>query len=104
MKRIVDGKRYDTDTATMLALWDNGHLSSDFHYHYHKETLYKTRNGSYFLHGEGGALSTYGRQYGKNQGSGEEIIPLTADDAFCWLQEHATAACEEEFPDKIQDA
>ena len=36
MKRVIDGKRYDTMTATIIAHWKNKYL-------------YKTFKGNYFL-------------------------------------------------------
>ena len=32
MKKIVNGRLYDTDTAKMFGSWSNGLSSSDFHY------------------------------------------------------------------------
>ena len=31
MKSIINGKRYDTETAQELASWDNGCNCGDFH-------------------------------------------------------------------------
>ena len=30
MKKIINGKKYDTDTATAVCEWDNGLPNSDF--------------------------------------------------------------------------
>jgi hypothetical protein len=49
MKQIIDGKLYDTDTATLLAsnrYWD-GH---NFERQGRNTYLYKTSKGNFFLH------------------------------------------------------
>lgn len=86
MKKIINGKRYDTDTAERVGAWDNGHFTSDFQYC--SEDLYRKRSGEYFLHGEGGALSKYAVHSGSNSGSGEKIRPLTLAQAQEWAEAH----------------
>lgn len=34
MKKIINGKRYDTDTATSIGGRSHGDNSRDFHYYY----------------------------------------------------------------------
>ena len=86
MKKIINGKRYDTDTAERVGTWDNGHFTSDFQYC--SEDLYRKRSGEYFLHGEGGALSKYAVHSGNDSISGENIRPLTLAQAQEWAEEH----------------
>ena len=57
MRAIIDGKRYDTETAKVVAEWANTYDRGDFH-HY-SEALYLTPKGAWFLHGEGNASSPY---------------------------------------------
>ena len=86
MKKIINGKRYDTDTAERVGTWDNGHYTSDFQYC--SEDLYRKRSGEYFLHGEGGALSKYASSSGNGSGWGENIRPLTLAQAQEWAEKH----------------
>lgn len=86
MKKIINGKVYDTDTAKMVGSWDNGHPTNDFAYC--SEELYRKKTGEFFLHGEGGALSRYASHSGDNSGWGEEIIPLTYNAAQEWAEKH----------------
>ena len=51
MKRIIEGKMYNTDTATCIGSYEYSNLR-DYHYLY--EELYQKRNGKFFLSGEGG--------------------------------------------------
>lgn len=41
MKRIIDGKKYDTETAACIATWDNGYYGNDFKRC--EESLYRTK-------------------------------------------------------------
>ena len=79
MKKIINGRKYDTDTAEALASYWNGLGGSDFAHC--TETLYRKKTGEFFLHGEGGPMSKYSHSYGNMTCGGEKIIPLTEDEA-----------------------
>ena len=97
MKKIINGKLYDTDTAKRVGSIYHGEGPRDFR-HY-EETLYKKRTGEYFLHGEGGPMSRYAESVGQNQWSGgEKIIPLDYKAATEWAEENMDADdYQEEF-------
>jgi hypothetical protein len=85
MKKIVDGKVYNTETANEVGHYRNEYGRSDFKFC--EETLYRTLRGNYFLEGEGGAMSKYSRSCGDNTWcGGSGIIPLTKDEAFKWAE------------------
>lgn len=87
MRSTIKGLVYDTDKATEIASWWNNVPASDFHYV--SETLYRTSKGAYFLHGEGGALSSYSQSCGTNSWTGgSRITPMTETEAFDWCQEN----------------
>ena len=87
MRKVIRGKLYDTDTATMVAEWSDGY-PRDFRYV--SETLYRKRTGEYFVHGEGGPMSRYAESRGQNQYvGGEAIRPLSYDEAREWTEAHA---------------
>jgi len=86
MKKVINNAVYDTGTATFIGSFDNGYLPGDFSYY--EETLYRTKSGKYFLHGEGGANSRYGEWHGNSGGSGEKIMPMSYDDAAEWAQKN----------------
>lgn len=48
MKKIINGKAYNTETAKELGSYWNGYPHGDFSYVC--ETLYVKRTGEYFLH------------------------------------------------------
>ena len=87
MKKIINTKVYDTDTAKELASWSNTSDPRDFSYV--SETLYRKRTGEYFLWGEGGPQTKYAVSTGQNWWSGgEKLIPLTHESAQKWAEEH----------------
>lgn len=90
MKKVINGKLYDTDTARELARWSNtGDIRS---FSWCREILYQKRTGEYFLHGEGGPMTQYAVTVGQNCWSGgEKIMPLTAANARKWAEEHLDA-------------
>ena len=101
MKKIIRGKKYDTDTAEYI---DSYHYSnkSDFRYVY--EELYRKRTGEFFLYGTGGPLSKYRVEVGTNEWSGgEEITPLDLTDAKDWVEKHCDADKYEELFGTVED-
>jgi len=87
MKKIINGKKYDTETAEELAYWENMPNALDFNQY--SETLYRKKTGEYFLHGEGGPMTKYARTIDSNSWSGgERIMPLTVAKAQAWAEEH----------------
>ena len=103
MKKIIDSKRYDTETAELIAEWSNGYGCNDFHYC--SEDLYRTKKGAWFIHGEGGAMSKYSQPCGDMTGGGSDIIPMDADQAREWLERHDFVdELDEHFGDDIEEA
>jgi len=103
MVKVIDGKRYNCDTATEVAHYWNGLSSSDFNNL--SETLYITQKGNFFLYGSGGPMTKYAIHCGNNISGGSDIIPLTKEEAFKWCENRAmTEAIEKYFSDMIEDA
>lgn len=87
MKKVLNGKLYDTDKAVRMANWEN--IQDCRSFNHLEETLYRKRTGEYFLHGEGEARTKYAQRYEDNMwGHGEQIIPLTVKAAQEWAEEH----------------
>ena len=103
MKQIINGKRYDTEKATQLARWHSGFNLGDPKLC--EEKLYGTKNGAFFIHGAGGAMSRWSKRVGNTTGGGEGVEVLTKDEAMNWLEEKGlTEELEKRFGDCIQDA
>ncbi len=86
MKKIINKKLYDTDTAKEVGAWDNGHYPNDFEYC--AEWLHRKRTGEYFLFGKGGPMSQYSERVGNSWTSGCQITPLTYEEARQWAEDH----------------
>ena len=90
MKKIINGKSYDTATAREVASCSHGDGPRDFRYY--AEALYCKRTGEYFLAGEGGPMSHYAVTVGQNSWrGGEKIIPLTYAQATEWAEREMDA-------------
>ena len=101
--KVVNGKRYDTKTAENIAGAGNNLSCSDFRHYY--ELLYKTKKGAFFLEGGGGPLSRYSQPCGDGTSGGEDLIPLTRQEALEWCEKNnETDAIAEHFDDMIEDA
>ena len=86
MKKVINGKRYDTDTAKLVG---ETHYSNTRDFNYWKEELYQKRTGEFFIAGEGGPGSRYSERIDQNSWSGGcKITPLTLKGAQQWAEEH----------------
>ena len=89
MKRIIDGKTYNTETATKVAFAkvDQPYLETD-----EEHTLYMTRGGAFFVHI---------RDPDENQ---DDIEILTEKKAQEWLLEGEVEVYNSPFPDPPEAA
>lgn len=88
MKKIINNKLYNTDTAKEIGSW----ASSDYvdSFDYNDETLYRKRTGEFFFH-----RCWYG---------GSDIRPATYSDAREWSERHLTVEeYESVFGDVSED-
>lgn len=87
MKKIINGKLYDTETARSLCWYDNGLSNTDFCYY--EEQLFQKKTGEFFLSGSGGPMSKYREAISMREWTGgDSIIPLTIDEAKKWLEQY----------------
>lgn len=104
--KIINGKKYNTETAREIGSYSNSQDRRDFSQF--GETLYCTPNGNYFLVGQGGPMSKYSRETGQNSwsGSDDNFQPLTRQEALSWCEDHDidSAVIESEFADLLKDA
>lgn len=86
MTKIINGKKYSTNTATVVGADGFGNKRN---FKWWRKKLYLKTTGEFFLYGEGGPLSKYRYYYNANEWSGsEEIIPLSNEEAREWAKEH----------------
>lgn len=102
MKKYINGKKYDTETAREVGNWSNNRSTRDFSYC--DETLFRKKTGEYFLYGEGGPMSKYAVSAGQNSWSGgSDIKPLTFEEARAWAEENLSGDEYEEIFGEIAD-
>ena len=104
MKKIINRKVYNTDTAKQIAEAEASCMPSDFQYWC--ESLYRTPKGAYFIAGSGGAMSRYAKSLGGGStGGSSDIYVLSTEQAVSWLEDNnQTAALEEHFSDVLEEA
>jgi len=73
MKKVINHKVYDTETAKKRGEHEPNPYRNDFSWYC--ETLYQKKTGEFFLHGDGNAASPY-------------IKPLTYEEAQKWAEKH----------------
>lgn len=101
MKKIINGKRYDTETAQLIG---SASYSNRTDFHFWNEELYRKKTGEFFLFGEGGPASKYSQQVEQNTWSGgEQIMPLTLAEAQEWGEKYLDADEYEEVFGRIEE-
>lgn len=88
MKKIINGKCFNTETADVIGSFEYG-VSGDFTHVV--ECLYRTKKGQFFMYYEGGPMSKYAVSHGNNSTSGSYGIDLIDDEAAKkWAEKHLT--------------
>ncbi len=86
MRKIINGRVYNTDTATLVCdVSPSGFSRGDFRYE--DTNLYRSPKGQFFLAGTGGPLTRWAQAEGQNGMRGGSGIELVSDDV-------ARAECE----------
>lgn len=104
MKKVIDGKLYDTETAELVHEWSNGRYGNDFRNR--SKDLYRTKKGNWFLYHVGGPMTDMARSCGNNSMSGSaDIEPVSATDALRFLETHDGAdVALQYFAEQIEEA
>lgn len=80
-------RRYDTRTARLVFSYDSDLEQNDSHYF--KESLYQRADGSYFLAGEGGAMTKYANEDERGgRGYGEGSYSISEAQAQTWIAKY----------------
>jgi hypothetical protein len=103
MLRIIDGRRYNTDTA-VVTIDVSPHIAySRNDFHWEDTYLHRTKSGAWFLSGKGGPLTRWSRKSGQNtwtNGGGIQVID--AGEARELMERYANEQVDQYFP--VQDA
>ena len=84
MRRIINGKMYNTESALKVASFFEGDSVSDLE-HFGGE-LYRKKTGEWFLYIYGGPMSRYVEPYCSEINGISKIIPYTEKEAKKWLE------------------
>lgn len=101
MKKIINSKAYNTETAKELGSYWNGYGRGDFNYIC--ETLYCKKTGEYFLHCEGGALTQYAISVANGSTFGSRIIPYSETEAKEWVENMLSAEEYEKIFGEVEE-
>lgn len=93
MKKNINNKVYNTETANLIGRIESEISDSDHHF---AEELYQKKTGEFFIYGAGNKLS----KYGKFETGDEKIIPISYETAESWAKEHLA---EEEYNKLFQE-
>jgi hypothetical protein len=102
MKKIINGKKYDTDTANCICRYQFSH-EGDFCYVYEK--LYIKKTGEFFIFGEGGPMSKYAKSCGNNSTSGDSDVftPISINEAKIFFEEHGNSNNYEKYFGEVEE-
>jgi hypothetical protein len=97
MKKIIDGKTYNTETATFVCSV-SGRISDRGDFGFDDTGLYRSPKGQFFISGHGGPRSLWGVTTGPSSWSGGEGLRLVSeDDAREMCERHAKPEVYQEF-------
>jgi hypothetical protein len=97
IRRVIDGRVYDTTTAALVHRLTADEGSIKLNFHVDRTALYRTRNGRFFIAGESGALGRWGRRDDNSYVPGRGLKLITDLEARLHLEE--THGPVEEFFD-----
>jgi hypothetical protein len=99
MRKVIDGKVYDTETADLVCdISGYGGTLSQSDFRHDNTNLYRTKKGAWFIVGEGGAMSQWSEPCGSNSyigGSGMRVV--SEDEAKAFVAEFASDEYDEYF-------
>ena len=95
MKQIINGKKYDTSTATYCGTYTDSKL---YEHLIDCTDLHCKKNGEYFLYNY--LVSAY-----KNESFYKSIaiVPLTEEEAKAWTEKHLSAEWYESLFGEVQE-
>ena len=106
MKRVLEGRRFDTHAPQTIEVAERYSDVGKSDYRWWHEQLYRTGRGHWFLVGEGGPLTRWARRLDDGTSTGgRKLVPITTTDAQRWLEQHdEVGIIELYFGDSLEDA
>lgn len=96
MKRVLEGRIYDTEKSVLICKICEGNKGDFAHF---EAELYKTpKSGRFFLAGEGGPMTIFRKRVDQNSWSGSSgIIPISGEEALRYAERHASVEVVEKY-------
>ena len=102
MIQIIDGRRYNTDTAELIATTRRGRHGD---VRFHTEYLFRTPLGAWFTYAHGCLASHYVELDGEVCTVEDDFRALTETEALAWLEAAGVVdLIERYFSERITDA
>lgn len=94
MRKVIHGKMYDTQTATLIKKYS---FAEGDWINYFREELYQKKNGEFFMYAEGGPYSPYKAGGIYNPVDNNVIIPRSEEEAKLWVAKHCSGDVYEQL-------
>ena len=96
MRRSIDGKVYDTNTAEIICDISEGRIGE---WDSVSARLYVTKKGAYFIAGYGGPTTRFKKQTNDKNGwvGSESIIPIGVEEARTYCEKFEPYDVEQNF-------
>ena len=90
IERIIGGRKFDTATASLACVITCAGHSEQSDFHYERTGLYRSSRGAWFIAGEGGACSRWGRRaIDGSRDAGEDLKLISQTEARRLLEQCA---------------
>lgn len=100
MKKVINGKKYDTDTACEVDSYYEGNYGEFFSFY---ETLYQKKTKEFFLECAGGPMSKYSEDFNGDLSGTHFLKPLSDADAKKWVEKHCGADIYEKLFGEVEE-
>jgi hypothetical protein len=103
MQKVINGTKYDTDSAELVAQHMSRKLYSDNDCA--SESLYRTEKGNWFILADASSELKYGNRDCKVVGEKKWLVPFTEEKAQRWLERNDQfEQLNKWFSDSIENA
>lgn len=101
MRKIINGKKYDTETASLIC--DYANVQNRTHFYSYSETLYQKKTGEFFIYVEGGPACPYSES-GRGFACGSaKITPISENEAQKFVEEHGSVEMYEKIWGEVEE-
>lgn len=100
MKKVINGKKYDTDTAYEVGSYYQGNYGDFFSF---CEILYRKKTKEFFLECSGGPMSKYSEYFDGDMCGTHILKPLTDTEAKIWAEKYCEVDVYEQLFGEVEE-